>query len=77
MAKEVYLLFSTDTWLTRSSNTFIGVYSTKSKYITAAANHAKKEADEKMDSDDIYMLQNHYQTQGRTTNYLIEKSILE
>nr|DAE55300.1 MAG TPA: hypothetical protein [Caudoviricetes sp.] len=68
-SKNVILLYSTDAWHSHSSRELIGAFSDQDKldkYLSEM-----EQADELTD-EDMMMLANHGQTQGRNTNYLIE-----
>lgn len=68
----MYLLFQTDAWLSYSSRDLIGVCTTKEKALILARRHAKRNG-EKLNDDERANLIKLMQTQGRDTNYQIEK----
>lgn len=67
--KNVILLYSTDAWHSNSSQELIGAFSDQDKLDKYLS---KMEQANKLTDEDMMMLANHGQTQGRDTNYLIE-----
>lgn len=70
---NVILLYSTDAWHSNSSRELIGAFSDQDKLDKYLS---KMEQANKLTEEDMIMLANHGQTQGRNTNYLIETEIL-
>lgn len=66
---NVILLYSTDAWHSHSSRELIGAFSDQEKLDKYLS---KMERANKLTDEDMIMLANHGQTQGRDTNYLIE-----
>lgn len=64
MARSVTIAFSCDAWHSHASKEIVGVFSTKK----IALKNLKKF----LDREDLYDLEQHNQTQGRETNYILE-----
>ncbi len=67
---KVHLLYSGDTWLSKSSLTLLAVCSTKPVAISLAAEHAN-EGEEPLSDYDLSMLERYGQTYDKDNNYLI------
>lgn len=67
---KVHLLYSGDTWLSKSSLLLLAVCSTKFVAISLATEHAKG-GEETLIDYDLRMLERYGQTYGKDSNYLV------
>ena len=67
---NVHLLYSGDTWLSKSSLTLLAVRSTKAVAVSLAAEHANG-GEEPLSDYDLSMLERYGQTYDKDNNYLV------
>ena len=67
---KVYLLYSGDTWVSKSSLVLLAVCSTKSVAISLATEHSK-DVEEPLTDYDLSMLERYGQTYDKDSNYLV------
>lgn len=67
---KVYLLYSGDTWLSKSSLVLLAVCSTKSIAISLATEHAQG-GEEPLADYDLSMLERYGQTYDKDCNYFV------
>ena len=67
---KVHLLYSGDTWLSKSSLVLLAVCATKPVAISLATEHAKS-GEEPLTDYDLSMLERYGQTYDKDSNYLV------
>lgn len=70
---KIFVLYTTDAWLSYNSRDIIAICTTFKNAIKLAKQHARQEDDNPLSKYEIDFLIEHYQTQGRDTNYYIEE----
>lgn len=71
--RKTYLVYSTDAWHSYASRDIIGVCTTFLNCMKVIRADIKRCGYEKLSDDNKYELEHYKQTQGRETNYQIEK----
>lgn len=74
--KEVFTLYSCDTWHSHYSKVLLGVYTSHAKAVKQADEHSKQSEEGELSKHDVLLLGDINggikQTQGRSENYIIE-----